>query len=138
MKNHVPATDVQQPMSRSLALAFAVVALTLVGSEARQAPRPLFDFRVSFWNSLHHELHAVVWPRPAPATASAEDTPETARAGWARAVLPQHVRPQVKEAGSPVPRGSGGGRWAEVLGDLAVCCVRGLATEGPWNPRFLC
>lgn len=73
-------------MSRTLALGLALAALTLVAADARQAPRPLFDFRVSFWNSLHHELHAVARPRPAPASAASEEMPEAARTGWSRGV----------------------------------------------------
>lgn len=59
----------------------------LATAETRQAaPRPLFDLRVSFWASLHHELHAVARPKPAPAPAWPDDLPEAARAGWTRAL----------------------------------------------------
>ncbi len=77
---------VQSPVSRLLACALALGALTLVTLDARQAPRPLFDFRVSFWNSLHHELHALARPRPAPPAVAPDDLPEAARTGWSRAL----------------------------------------------------
>ncbi len=80
------AASVRSPVPRSLALGLLAAGLMLVVAEARQTPRPLFDFRVSFWNSLHHELHAAVRPRPTPAVAEPEELPEAVRAGWSRAV----------------------------------------------------
>lgn len=78
-------------MWRPPAVAGAFVALLLAVVDARQAPPRLFDFRVSFWNSLHHELHALARPRPAPALAAPADVPEAERAGWARAL--EYYRP---------------------------------------------
>lgn len=51
-----------------------------------QTPPRWFEFRVSFWNSLHHELHALARPRPALAAAPIEDMPESARVGWHQAL----------------------------------------------------
>lgn len=72
-------------MTRQLTLLGSLLAVSLIALDARQAAPPLFEFRTSFWNSLHHELHATVRPRPAPAgwtDALADDE----RAGWGSAV----------------------------------------------------
>ena len=67
-----------------VAAAFAAVALA--GSQARpDDARTLFEFRVGFWNGLHHELHAQSRPRPA-AGAWAGNLPEDVRQAWTRAV----------------------------------------------------
>lgn len=72
-------------MARHLALIGGLLAVWLVSLDARQPTSALFEFRTSFWNSLHHELHAVARPRPAPA-AWTDAIAEGQRAGWARAV----------------------------------------------------
>lgn len=72
-------------MIRSLTLIAGLLAISLVALDARQAASALFEFRISFWNSLHHELHAVARPRPAPA-AWTDPIADGERAGWAGAV----------------------------------------------------
>lgn len=87
MTDHRSSTGVQPRVPRAVGLALGCVALMLATVETRQAPlRPLFEFRVSFWSSLHHELHAVARPRPAPASGWPDDLPEASKAGWARAL----------------------------------------------------
>lgn len=71
-------------MTRPTCLVLAFVALLLARPVALQTPPRWFEFRVSFWNSLHHELHALARPRPA--AAANEDLPESARAGWQQAL----------------------------------------------------
>jgi len=77
---------VQWPVARLIPLVAALIALALAALDATQASRPLFEFRVSFWNSLHHELHAVSRAKPASPALVSDDLPEAARAGWTRAL----------------------------------------------------
>lgn len=73
-------------MTRPLCLALALVGLLLARPAANQTPPRWFERRVSFWNSLHHELHALARPRPTWAAALAEDLAESTRAGWQQAL----------------------------------------------------
>lgn len=73
-------------MTRPTCLALVLVALLLARPAALQTPPRWFEFRVSFWNSLHHELHALARPRAPSAVAPREDLSEAARAGWQKAL----------------------------------------------------
>lgn len=74
-------------LPRRLALVLVALAAVGVASGGSQSP-VLFEFRVGFWNSLHHHLHAVARPRPIGALEVPAEVPdaERLRAAWARSV----------------------------------------------------
>lgn len=73
-------------MTRPSCLVLMLVGLMLARPAATQTAPRWFEFRVSFWNSLHHELHALARPRPAAAPAPTADLAESQRAGWQQAL----------------------------------------------------